>query len=95
MAGVDFLHHEDPSTWAGVEPATIGAEDQRQNTHATQPAVPQKILPPYLSPPEPENPIPTPDTPKEPSLLPASDDSPNIIIQLFSSKERTAAVNRW
>ncbi|GFU68525.1 hypothetical protein TNCV_1989751 [Trichonephila clavipes] len=32
MAAVDFLHHENPPTWAGVEPATLGAEGQR---HAT------------------------------------------------------------
>ncbi|GFU25712.1 hypothetical protein TNCV_270661 [Trichonephila clavipes] len=38
MANVDFLHHENPPTRAGVEPATFGAEDQRQTNHATQPA---------------------------------------------------------
>ncbi|GFW63736.1 hypothetical protein TNCV_4940281 [Trichonephila clavipes] len=37
MAAVDFLHHENPSTWAGVEPATLGTEGQRQTNHATQP----------------------------------------------------------
>ncbi|GFY10101.1 hypothetical protein TNCV_1946461 [Trichonephila clavipes] len=26
MVAVDFLHHENPSTWAGVEPANFGAE---------------------------------------------------------------------
>ncbi|GFV96678.1 hypothetical protein TNCV_3387711 [Trichonephila clavipes] len=26
MDAVDFLHHENPPTWAGVEPATLGAE---------------------------------------------------------------------
>ncbi|GFV63008.1 hypothetical protein TNCV_3178001 [Trichonephila clavipes] len=26
MAAVDFLHHENPSTWAGVEPATLDTE---------------------------------------------------------------------
>ncbi|GFV92358.1 hypothetical protein TNCV_3949681 [Trichonephila clavipes] len=38
MAAVDFLHHENPPTWAGVEPATLSAEGQRQTNHATQPA---------------------------------------------------------
>ncbi|GFW76464.1 HTH_Tnp_Tc3_2 domain-containing protein [Trichonephila clavipes] len=38
MAAVDFLHHENPPTWAGVERATLGVEDQRQTNHATQPA---------------------------------------------------------
>ncbi|GFX20113.1 hypothetical protein TNCV_1436731 [Trichonephila clavipes] len=37
MAAVDFLHHENPSTWAGVEPVTLGAEDQRQTNLVTQP----------------------------------------------------------
>ncbi|GFX88418.1 hypothetical protein TNCV_2278861 [Trichonephila clavipes] len=36
MAAVDFLHHEGPPTWAGVEPATLGAEGQRQTNYATQ-----------------------------------------------------------
>ncbi|GFV20686.1 hypothetical protein TNCV_777311 [Trichonephila clavipes] len=36
MATVDFLHHENPPTWAGVEPATLGAEGQRQTNHTTQ-----------------------------------------------------------
>ncbi|GFU14680.1 hypothetical protein TNCV_746651 [Trichonephila clavipes] len=36
MAVVDSLHHENPPTWAGVEPATLGAEGQRQTNHATQ-----------------------------------------------------------
>ncbi|GFU89241.1 hypothetical protein TNCV_2896891 [Trichonephila clavipes] len=38
MASVDFLHHENPSTWAGVEPATLGTEGLRQTNHATQPS---------------------------------------------------------
>ncbi|GFW79356.1 hypothetical protein TNCV_2477631 [Trichonephila clavipes] len=38
MAAVDFLHHENPPTWAGVQPATLGGEGQRQTNHATQPA---------------------------------------------------------
>ncbi|GFW94438.1 hypothetical protein TNCV_2701591 [Trichonephila clavipes] len=37
MAAVDFLHHENPPTWSGVEPATLGADGQRQTNHATQP----------------------------------------------------------
>ncbi|GFT59085.1 hypothetical protein TNCV_186621 [Trichonephila clavipes] len=36
MVTVDFLHHENPPTWAEVEPATLGAEGQRQTTHVTQ-----------------------------------------------------------
>ncbi|GFY19720.1 hypothetical protein TNCV_4648921 [Trichonephila clavipes] len=36
IAAVDFLHHENPPTWAAVEPATLGAESQRQTNHATQ-----------------------------------------------------------
>ncbi|GFT01800.1 hypothetical protein TNCV_4205991 [Trichonephila clavipes] len=35
---VDFLNHENPPTWAGVESTTLGAEGQRQSNHATQPA---------------------------------------------------------
>ncbi|GFV40433.1 uncharacterized protein TNCV_4493901 [Trichonephila clavipes] len=38
MTAVDFLPHENPPTWAGVEPTTLGAESQRQTNHATQPA---------------------------------------------------------
>ncbi|GFW32347.1 hypothetical protein TNCV_675061 [Trichonephila clavipes] len=38
MAAVDFLHYENPPTWAGVEPVTLGAESQRQTNHATQQA---------------------------------------------------------
>ncbi|GFX91546.1 hypothetical protein TNCV_3681321 [Trichonephila clavipes] len=30
MAAADFLHHENPPTWTGDEPATLGAERQRQ-----------------------------------------------------------------
>ncbi|GFW92584.1 hypothetical protein TNCV_519011 [Trichonephila clavipes] len=37
MAAVDFQHHENPPTWAGVEPGTLGAEGQRQTSHATRP----------------------------------------------------------
>ncbi|GFV63482.1 hypothetical protein TNCV_4553281 [Trichonephila clavipes] len=33
---VDFLHHENPPTWVGVEPATLGAEGKRQTNYATQ-----------------------------------------------------------
>ncbi|GFY30640.1 hypothetical protein TNCV_3118021 [Trichonephila clavipes] len=39
MATVNFPHHENPPTWAGVEPATLGAEGQRQTNHVTQPAI--------------------------------------------------------
>ncbi|GFV29265.1 hypothetical protein TNCV_4602971 [Trichonephila clavipes] len=38
MAAVAFLHHENPPTWAGVEPATLGAEGQQQTNYATQSA---------------------------------------------------------
>ncbi|GFX94476.1 hypothetical protein TNCV_4295171 [Trichonephila clavipes] len=31
MATVDFLHHENPPTWAGVETATLGAEGQKED----------------------------------------------------------------
>ncbi|GFW20214.1 hypothetical protein TNCV_1855381 [Trichonephila clavipes] len=37
MAAVDFLHHENPPTWAGVEPAALGAEGQRKINHASRP----------------------------------------------------------
>ncbi|GFT13642.1 hypothetical protein TNCV_3831131 [Trichonephila clavipes] len=26
MVDVDFLHHENPPTWGGIEPATVGAQ---------------------------------------------------------------------
>ncbi|GFU53844.1 hypothetical protein TNCV_4254531 [Trichonephila clavipes] len=39
MAAVNFLHHENPSTWAGVESTILGTEDQRQTNHATQPTL--------------------------------------------------------
>ncbi|GFU20851.1 hypothetical protein TNCV_5059721 [Trichonephila clavipes] len=39
MAAVDFLHRENPSTWAGVEPATLGADGQRQTNYVTQSAI--------------------------------------------------------
>ncbi|GFW74626.1 hypothetical protein TNCV_962011 [Trichonephila clavipes] len=38
MAAVDFLHHENPPTWAGVESTTLDAEGQRQTDHSIQPA---------------------------------------------------------
>ncbi|GFU79957.1 uncharacterized protein TNCV_578371 [Trichonephila clavipes] len=38
MAAADFLHHENPPTWAWVEPATLGPEEQRQTNHLTQSA---------------------------------------------------------
>ncbi|GFX26543.1 uncharacterized protein TNCV_4535551 [Trichonephila clavipes] len=37
MAPVDYLHYENPSTWAGVEPATLRTEGQRPTNRATQP----------------------------------------------------------
>ncbi|GFV81343.1 hypothetical protein TNCV_4773691 [Trichonephila clavipes] len=39
MTAVDFLHHENPPTWAGVEPATLGADGQRQTNYVTQSAL--------------------------------------------------------
>ncbi|GFW71415.1 putative DD41D transposase [Trichonephila clavipes] len=39
MATVDFLHHENPLTWAEIEPAKLNAERQRQTSHATQPVM--------------------------------------------------------
>ncbi|GFX10064.1 hypothetical protein TNCV_4539351 [Trichonephila clavipes] len=34
MAAVDFLHQENPPTWAGVEPAILSTESQRQTNYA-------------------------------------------------------------
>ncbi|GFU49629.1 hypothetical protein TNCV_4143961 [Trichonephila clavipes] len=31
----DFLQHENPPTWAGVEPANLGVQGQRQTNCAT------------------------------------------------------------
>ncbi|GFW04232.1 hypothetical protein TNCV_2669971 [Trichonephila clavipes] len=36
MPAVNFLHYENLSNWAGVEPATIGGEGQRQTNETTQ-----------------------------------------------------------
>ncbi|GFV51457.1 hypothetical protein TNCV_843961 [Trichonephila clavipes] len=36
MDAVNFLHHENSPTWAGVEPATFGAEGRQQTNYATQ-----------------------------------------------------------
>ncbi|GFX91144.1 hypothetical protein TNCV_4857331 [Trichonephila clavipes] len=39
MAAVDFLHHDiECMTWAGLETATLGKEDQQQTNRTTQPA---------------------------------------------------------
>ncbi|GFX04448.1 hypothetical protein TNCV_899781 [Trichonephila clavipes] len=35
MAAVCFLHHENPPTWAGVEPETLGVHGQRRINYAT------------------------------------------------------------
>ncbi|GFX52455.1 hypothetical protein TNCV_4324721 [Trichonephila clavipes] len=35
MAAADFLHQENPPTCAGIEPATLGAEGQRQTNHVS------------------------------------------------------------
>ncbi|GFX46460.1 hypothetical protein TNCV_4548991 [Trichonephila clavipes] len=39
MTAVDFLNHENPPTWDGVEPSTLGAVGQRQTNYATQSAL--------------------------------------------------------
>ncbi|GFT99011.1 hypothetical protein TNCV_3793911 [Trichonephila clavipes] len=39
MTAVDFLHHENPPTWARVEPANLGAEGQRQTSYVTESAI--------------------------------------------------------
>ncbi|GFU37236.1 hypothetical protein TNCV_4272371 [Trichonephila clavipes] len=39
MAAIDFLHHENPLTWPGVEPATLGTEGQPQTNYASQPGI--------------------------------------------------------
>ncbi|GFV81354.1 hypothetical protein TNCV_4773801 [Trichonephila clavipes] len=39
ITAVDFLHHENPPTRAGVEPATLGADGQRQTNYVTQSAL--------------------------------------------------------
>ncbi|GFW12850.1 hypothetical protein TNCV_3885601 [Trichonephila clavipes] len=39
MITVDFLLHENPKTWVGVEPATLGPDGQRQTIYATQSAL--------------------------------------------------------
>ncbi|GFV97525.1 hypothetical protein TNCV_2040331 [Trichonephila clavipes] len=39
MAAVDFLYHENPPTWAGIEPTTLGADGKRQIPYATQSAL--------------------------------------------------------
>ncbi|GFX29390.1 hypothetical protein TNCV_3997661 [Trichonephila clavipes] len=44
MTTVDFLHHENPSTWAGVEPTTLGADGQRQANYATQSALAEFLI---------------------------------------------------
>ncbi|GFV32141.1 hypothetical protein TNCV_1674301 [Trichonephila clavipes] len=38
--------HENPSTWAGVEPTTLSTEGQRQTNHVTQPTQTRKLQPP-------------------------------------------------
>ncbi|GFY34062.1 hypothetical protein TNCV_4982651 [Trichonephila clavipes] len=49
MAAVDFLHHENPLNWAGVEPATLGAEDQQQTNHYIQPRLPVLVKSPITT----------------------------------------------
>ncbi|GFU21127.1 uncharacterized protein TNCV_5115301 [Trichonephila clavipes] len=39
MTAVHFLHHENSPTWAGDEPATLGADGQQQTNFATQSAL--------------------------------------------------------
>ncbi|GFW31457.1 hypothetical protein TNCV_1288041 [Trichonephila clavipes] len=38
MNNVDILHQKNPPISAGVEPVTLGTEDQRQTNYAYQPA---------------------------------------------------------
>ncbi|GFX07500.1 hypothetical protein TNCV_5092141 [Trichonephila clavipes] len=37
MDAVEFLHHKNPPTWAGVEPANSGVQGQRQTVYGPQP----------------------------------------------------------
>ncbi|GFS82975.1 hypothetical protein TNCV_1568471 [Trichonephila clavipes] len=37
MDAVEFLHLENPPTWAGVEPANLGVQGQRQTNYAPFP----------------------------------------------------------
>ncbi|GFX72348.1 uncharacterized protein TNCV_1253021 [Trichonephila clavipes] len=47
MTAVDFLHPENPPTWTGVKPATLGADGQRQTHFATQSALAELQWHPY------------------------------------------------
>ncbi|GFV21996.1 hypothetical protein TNCV_4526821 [Trichonephila clavipes] len=38
MDAVNFLHHENPPTWAGIEPAILDVQGQRLTNYAPQPA---------------------------------------------------------
>ncbi|GFW35530.1 hypothetical protein TNCV_3071581 [Trichonephila clavipes] len=39
MDDVNFLHHENASTWAGVEPASLSLEGKRHTNRLTHPAI--------------------------------------------------------
>ncbi|GFW15023.1 hypothetical protein TNCV_983151 [Trichonephila clavipes] len=39
MTAVNFLNHENPPTWDGVQPASLGADDQQKPFYATQSAL--------------------------------------------------------
>ncbi|GFT14829.1 CCHC-type domain-containing protein [Trichonephila clavipes] len=47
MDAVDFLHHENPPTWAGVEPATLGAEGHNGGAQGAPGEDPLKWLKEY------------------------------------------------
>ncbi|GFV22426.1 hypothetical protein TNCV_4276961 [Trichonephila clavipes] len=38
MDAVDFLHHENSPTWAGVEPANFSIQGQHLTKHSNHPA---------------------------------------------------------
>ncbi|GFU04657.1 hypothetical protein TNCV_4377251 [Trichonephila clavipes] len=44
MTVVDFLHYENPLTWAGIEPAALGADGQRRTNYATHSALAELII---------------------------------------------------
>ncbi|GFV95374.1 hypothetical protein TNCV_4573761 [Trichonephila clavipes] len=36
MNTVEFLYHENPSTWAGVEPTNLGVQGNKKNDSGTE-----------------------------------------------------------
>ncbi|PRD27454.1 UNVERIFIED_CONTAM: hypothetical protein NCL1_35317 [Trichonephila clavipes] len=73
MAFVDFLHHENPPTWAGVEPVTLGAEGQRLTNYATLRFFTRSLIPNMV--------IPLPF-----NHLAANYDETRILIERYASK---------